>query len=109
MRDAESPLAFAALETPIAEERSKDDLDLHRIRHDTPEDALWMLPHAMNVGTGLPPVLSSLPLEMLGRNLRAGAKRLGDQLRSASVHPPLDDQGTIDESSKSIRERATFE
>ena len=53
MRDAEAPLALAAFEMAVAEQRSEDDLDLYRIRHDAPEYALWMLPHAMNVGTAL--------------------------------------------------------
>jgi len=61
MRDTEATFAFAAFETPVAQQRSEDDLDLHRIRHDAPEHAFWMLPHDMNVGTGLLPIVSSLP------------------------------------------------
>jgi hypothetical protein len=76
VRDAETPLAFAAFETPIAEQRSKDDLDLHRIRHDAPEHALWMLPHDMNVGMGLPALGDS-------------QERLGDDLLLVIVQPSL--------------------
>src|SRR3989475_4889450 len=53
MRDAKSAFALAAFEPPIAEQGPEDDLDLHRIRHDPPQNALWILPHDMNVGTGL--------------------------------------------------------
>jgi len=76
MRDAEAPVAFPTFETPVTEQRSKDDLDLHRIRHDAPEYALWMLPHAMNVGTGLPA-------------LGDGEERLGDDLLRVVVQPSL--------------------
>ena len=53
MRDAKSARARTALEPPVPEKRAEDDLDLHWIRHDTPEHALWILPHDMNVGTAL--------------------------------------------------------
>ena len=54
MRDPQAAASFARLQAPVAEQRSEDHLDLHRIRHDTAENALWMLPHATNIGTGLP-------------------------------------------------------
>jgi hypothetical protein len=44
----------AALEAPVPEQGAEDHLDLHWIRHDTPEHAFWMLSHAMNVGQPLP-------------------------------------------------------
>jgi hypothetical protein len=54
MRDAQAALAVAAFEAAVPEQRPEDHLDLYRIRHDAPEDALWMLPHTMNVGSALP-------------------------------------------------------
>lgn len=51
VRDAKTALALTALETPVAEKRAEDDLDLYRIRYDAPEHALRILPHDMNVGT----------------------------------------------------------
>jgi len=61
MRDAKAAIAFDAVEATVAEQRSEDDLYLHRIRHDAPEHAVWMLPHAMNVGTALPRVAPARP------------------------------------------------
>ena len=49
MRDPQPAPSLVALEPPVAEQRSEDDLDLHGIRHDAPEHALRMLPHAENI------------------------------------------------------------
>jgi len=57
MRDVQPALAVAALESSVPEQRTQDDLDLHRIRHDAPENALRMLPHTSYVGL----VLLALP------------------------------------------------
>lgn len=103
MRDVQPALALAALQSPISKERTEDDLDLHRIRHDAPEHALRMLPHISYVGPRL--------LPSLGRRgrLRALAQRFGHELGSARVHPSLERQRPIHEGCESIRERVTIE
>ena len=49
MRDMQTTLSGAAFEPPIAEQRPEDDLDLHPVRYDAPEHALWMLPHTDDI------------------------------------------------------------
>jgi hypothetical protein len=54
MHDAQEALSVAPFEAPVTEQRAQDDLDLHRVRYDAPEHALWMLSHKVNVGAALP-------------------------------------------------------
>src|SRR5687768_15983155 len=79
MRDVQPALALAALKSSVAEQRTEDDLDLHRVRHDAPENAVRMLPHTMNVGSGLLP-----PAYVLARS--ASATSSGPRL---SIHPSI--------------------
>src|SRR5712692_1118404 len=46
VRDADAPLALVALETAVAEQRSEDDLDLHRVGDHAAKDAFGMFGHA---------------------------------------------------------------
>jgi hypothetical protein len=54
MRDVQPALARASLESSVAEQRSEDDLDLHGIRDDTPQNTLRMLSHTSYIGQRLP-------------------------------------------------------
>jgi hypothetical protein len=51
-----------------------------------------MLPHTSYVGAGLLPVFGHRALMLVQGVFALGARseRLGDELASASVHPPLD-------------------
>ena len=104
MRDAEATVTFATLKASVAEQRSEDDLDLHRIRDDAPEHALWTFTHAMNVGTAL-----QLVVLAVADSLCARPKRLRDELGSATGHPTFDRQRAVDKSGDAIRKGTTFE